>query len=171
MHFIARSSNSKLRIKGIDTVPKGYLSMLILRTEPPCRAAPLIKNNKDVIHDAIDWITHIVLFERYLKTNVASDFQRNKHRSAMWYWCDQLSTKKYWPPSLKLKHEDVKRVKDIKAVGSKTIFDNDIQRSILADEMIIFIDGLAIRLHQASLDLCSPCPNHLSCKSVKSLAS
>lgn len=147
LHFIAHSGNRKLHTNSISLVRQRVKGLSVyaefLRSEPDCRAAEIIKNSKDVIHDAIDWITHTALFERYLNTNVASVYQRNKHREAMSYWWSQLSTKKYCPPSLKLKYEDVKRVKDIKVVGSKTVFDNYIQLSVLPAEVNTFIDGLA----------------------------
>lgn len=146
LDFIANSGNSKLQTKSVSLVRQRVKGLSVyadfLRTAPPCRAAPLIKTSQDVIHIKMDWITHTVLFERYLCTNIASVYQRNKHREAMGYWWSKLSTKKYCPPSLKLKSEDVSKNKDIKAVGSKTIFDNDIILSLLPDEVITFIDDL-----------------------------
>ena len=147
LHCIASTGSSKLHSYAVSTVREKVDGLSVyadfLRTDPPCRAAPLIKNSQDVIHVSMDWITHTVLFERYLINNVTSPNQRNKHRNAMKYWWSQLSTKKYCPPSLKLKNEDVRRDKYIKAVGSKTVFDNDIKLSILPPEVITFIDGLA----------------------------
>jgi hypothetical protein len=147
LHCIASAGSSKLHFKAVSTVREKVDGLSayadFLRTDPPCRAAPLIKSSKDVIHVTMDWITHTVLFERYLINNVKSPHQRNKHRSAMKYWWSQLSTKKYCPPSLKLKNEDVRKDKDIKAVGSKTVFDNDIEVSMLPSQVKTFIDGIA----------------------------
>jgi hypothetical protein len=147
LHCIASAGNSKLHSYAVSTVREKVDGLSayanFLRTDPPCRAAPLIKSSQDVIHVPMDWITHTVLFERYLLGNVKSPNQRNKHRNAMKYWWSQLSTKKYCPPSLKLKNEDVSKDKGIKAVGSKTMFDNDIKLSTLPPQVKTFIDGLA----------------------------
>ncbi len=156
LHCIASAGNSKLHLKSVSTVREKVDGLSayadFLRTDPPCRVAPLIKSSKDVIHVAMDWITHTVLFERYLLNNVKSPYQRNKHRSAMKYWWSQLSTKKYCPPSLKLKNEDVRKDKDIKAVGSKTVFDNDIEVSMLPSQVKTFIDDLTVTISDTAED-------------------
>jgi hypothetical protein len=147
LHCIASAGNSKLHSYAISTVREKVKGLAVyadfLRTDPPCRASPLIKSSQDVIHVWMDWIAHTVLFERYLLKNVKSLRQRNKHRNAMKYWWSQLSTKKYCPPSLQLKNEDVKQDKGITAVGSKTLFDIDIEVSILPPEVKTYIDGIA----------------------------
>ncbi len=154
LQFIARSSNSKLQSKKVSTVREKIKGLTVyaefLRTTPPCRVVPLIKNSKAVTHNGIDWLTHTVLFESYLTNNVTSVYQRNKHRSGMKYWWSQLSTEKFCPPNLKLKLEDVKRVKNIKPVGRKTVFDNDIDLTALPKEVIEFIDSLGQKIDDAA---------------------